>query len=61
MSSRVPGRSSHRIEVLVGRSLAAAVHPVAAWRSAQLSFRLMLLASYFLAGYTVVLGALALI
>jgi hypothetical protein len=61
MSSRISSRGSHRIEVLIGRSLAAAVHPVAAWNSAVPSFRLMLLVSYFVAGYAVILATLALI
>ena len=61
MSLQAPRRGSHHAEILIGRSLAAAVHPVAAWRSAVPSFRLLLLASYFLVGYTIALGALILL
>jgi len=52
--------SSTRCEVLVGRSLAACVHPLAAWRSTGRSFRPLLLAGYFTVGYVGVLAALAL-
>ena len=61
MSSHVRTRSSNRCEVLIGRSLAACVHPQAAWVSTVRSFRLLLLAGYFTAGYITVLAALTLV
>jgi hypothetical protein len=58
MASHVSARASNRLEVLIGRSLAACVHPLAAWRSGARSFRVMLLAGYFAAGYVTVLVAI---
>ena len=48
-------------EVLIGRSLAACVHPMAAWQSKVRSFRLLLVAGYFAVGYVTVLVAITLI
>jgi hypothetical protein len=48
-------------EVLIGRSLAACVHPMAAWQSKARSFRLLLVAGYFAVGYVTVLVAITLI
>ena len=45
--------SSSKLEVLIGRSLAACVHPQAAWRVG-LRGRIPLLLGYFLAGYVVI-------
>jgi hypothetical protein len=45
--------SSSKLEVLIGRSLAACVHPQAAWRVG-LKGRIPLLLGYFLAGYVVI-------
>lgn len=45
-------------EVLLGRGMAACAHPLAAWRSRTSSFRVLLLAGYFAAGYLGVLAAL---
>lgn len=45
--------SSSKLEVLIGRSLAACVHPQAAWRGG-LRGRIPLLLGYFLAGYVVI-------
>jgi hypothetical protein len=42
------------MEVLIGRTLAACVHPVAAWRSGSKSARLQFFAGYFVAGYVLV-------
>jgi len=53
--------SIHWHEVLIGRSLAACVHPMAAWRSKARSFRLLLVAGYFGLGYVTVLATMALI
>jgi hypothetical protein len=53
-----PGdRSIWRAEVLFGRTLAACVHPVAAWQYDSRSFRVLLLAGYFTAGFIAVLLA----
>ena len=51
----------HWHEVLIGRSLAACVHPMAAWQSKARSFRVLLVAGYFALGYLAVLTAIALI
>jgi hypothetical protein len=56
MSAIASHRSANRWEILAGRTLAACVHPTAAWRSTVRSFRVLLVAGYFAAGY---LGALA--
>ncbi len=53
--------SNHWHEVLIGRSLAACVHPIAAWQSKARSFRVLLVAGYFALGYVAVLTAIALI
>lgn len=45
-------------EVLVGRMLAAFVHPLRAWRFG-LTFRVLLISAYFLAGYFAGLAILA--
>jgi hypothetical protein len=52
--------STHWHEVLIGRSLAACVHPMAAWRSKTRSFRVLLLTGYFALGYIAVLAGIAL-
>jgi hypothetical protein len=51
-------RHSHRVEVLIGRSAALCVHPLAAWRSPAKSDRAMLLISYFALSYVVIFGLL---
>ena len=61
MASHPFNSSSHWHEVLLGRSLAACVHPMAAWQSKARSFRVMLVAGYFAVGYITVLAAIALI
>ena len=48
---------SHRLEVLIGRSAALCVHPVAAWRS-RLSDRALLLISYVALSYVMVFSLL---
>jgi hypothetical protein len=60
MTSHSPRSSSHWHEVLIGRSMAACVHPIAAWHSRVLSFRVLLVASYFVVGYLSALAAIAL-
>ena len=49
-----------RAEVLAGRTLAACDHPHAAWQSTVRSFRVMLVAGYFAAGYLLALLAMVL-
>ncbi len=46
-----PDRASTRTEVLVGRTLAACVHPYAAWRTRSIKNRLLLVAGFAAAGY----------
>ena len=53
-------QSHNRGEVLVGRTMAACVHPLAAWHSRIRSFRVLLLAGYFAAGYIAGLVAIVL-
>jgi hypothetical protein len=58
MRARHRDRVSRRHEILLGRSLAACAHPLAAWRSRIRSFRVLVLAGYFTAGYVTVLAAM---
>ena len=51
-------RSSNRVEVLIGRSAALCVHPLAAWRSRSRIDRALLLISYVALSYVVVFGLL---
>jgi len=51
-------RPSNRIEVLIGRSVALCVHPLAAWRSRSRIDRALLLISYFAISYAVVFSLL---
>ena len=51
-------KGPHRFEVLIGRSAALCVHPLAAWRSPLRSDRALLLISYFSISYVVVFGLL---
>jgi hypothetical protein len=53
-----PDRPSTPLEILIGRSMAAVVHPVAAWRSGSKAARLHFLAGYFVASYVLVFLAL---
>ena len=53
MSSKLP-----QPEVLVGRTLALCVHPYAAWRSRSLKGRALVLFTYMVLSYFVVLAAL---
>jgi hypothetical protein len=57
MSAIASNRSANRWEIFAGRTLAACVHPTAAWHSTIRSFRVLLVAGYFAAGY---IGAFAL-
>ena len=51
-------RPSNRIEVVLGRSAALCVHPLAAWRSRSRLDRALLLISYVGISYAIVLGLL---
>jgi len=53
--------SSHWHEVLIGRSLAACIHPLAAWQSNARSFRVLVVAGYFALGFVTVLATMTLI
>jgi hypothetical protein len=61
MTARSVKSSSRWHEVLIGRSMAACVHPMAAWQSKARSYRVLLVASYFVVGYLSGLAAIALI
>jgi len=51
-------RPSNRIEILVGRSAALCIHPLAAWRSRSRTDRALLVISYFAISYGIVFGLL---
>jgi hypothetical protein len=53
-------RSANRIEIALGRTAAACVHPLAAWHDARRTFRVLLVAGYFAAGFVAALAALIL-
>jgi len=55
MSPDLPIAARGRCAVLIGRTVAACVHPMAAWHCTAHSFRLLLLAGYFTVGYFMVL------
>ena len=50
-------RPNHRLEVLIGRSAALCIHPLAAWRSRSTD-RVLLVMSYFAISYVIVFGLL---
>jgi hypothetical protein len=49
---------SHRFEVLIGRSAALCIHPLAAWRSRSRIDRALLVIAYVGISYAIVLGLL---
>lgn len=51
-------RPSHVLEVLIGRSAALCIHPVAGWRSPSTKDRTLLVISYFALSYVIVFGLL---
>lgn len=53
-----PIAAANRIEIALGRTAAACVHPVEAWYARQRSMRAMLIAGYFLMGFSAALAAL---
>jgi hypothetical protein len=54
------GQPATRVEVFLGRLLAACVHPVAAWRAAVRPMRALVVGGYFVAGFVAVLIGLTL-
>jgi len=51
-------RPNHRLEVVIGRSAALCVHPVAAWRSRSRNDRTLLVISYVALSYAIVFSLL---
>ena len=60
LSARKIDRPSSRVEIMIGRSLAACIYPYAAWRLSSPRERLRNLLGYALIGYITVLGVLVL-
>jgi hypothetical protein len=52
------GQKSYSPEIVLGRTLAACIHPFAAWRLLSTSWRLLMLAAYAATSYVTVLAAL---
>ena len=52
-----PNAAANKIEIALGRTAAACVHPVAAWLTKRRSMRAMLVAGYFVIGFSAVLTA----
>lgn len=53
-----PRRASAPLEIVIGRSLAAIAHPVAAWRVFSPTRRLLLVFAYSILAYIATLSAL---
>jgi hypothetical protein len=53
-------RPANKIEIALGRMAAACMHPLAAWHDARRTFRLLLVAGYFAAGFVAALAVLIL-
>jgi hypothetical protein len=51
-------QNNHRLEVLLGQSLAACRHPIAAWHRFSIKWRVVTLTAYAAAGYVTTLGLL---
>jgi hypothetical protein len=58
MTPAALARPANRIEIALGRMAAACVHPLAAWHDARRTFRVLLVAGYFAAGFVAALAAL---
>ena len=52
--------AANRLEIALGRMAAACVHPLAAWHDARRTFRVLLVAGYFAAGFVAALAVFAL-
>lgn len=59
MPHRRHAGTSYRHEVIIGRTAAVCLHPVAAWRSTMRAHRALLVAGYFLTGYVATLVTIA--
>ena len=59
MAHPTPIAAANKIEIALGRTAAACVHPVAAWHTTRRSMRAMLFAGYFVIGFTATLTVLA--
>jgi hypothetical protein len=59
-SMPVAGRTSNRLEIAIGWSLAACLHPMAAWRVLSTPRRYLLAGTYATIAYAIVLAALLL-
>jgi hypothetical protein len=59
-SGPAPNATANRIEIAIGRTAAACVHPVAAWHTARRSMRAMLVAGYFAMGFSAAMAVLLL-
>lgn len=51
-------RTSDSVAIVVGRTLAACLHPFAAWRLFSTSWRSLIVTAYAAAGYVIVLSVL---
>ena len=60
MTLSVAPRPANKIEIALGRMAAACVYPLAAWHDARRTFRVLLVAGYFAAGFVAALAALIL-
>jgi len=58
--SPAPKAPANKIEIALGRTAAACVHPVAAWLTKRRSMRAMLVAGYFVIGFAAAFAALLL-
>jgi hypothetical protein len=61
MNVPAPALPASRVERFIGRSLAACLHPVAAWHRRSTFIRVQVIAGYLLASYLVVLTILLLL
>jgi len=60
-STPVASRTSNRLEIAVGRSLAAGLHPMAAWHVLSPPRRYLLAGAYGMVAYVVLLATLLLV
>jgi hypothetical protein len=58
MDAFLPFEELVPLEVLIGRSLAFCIHPVAAWRRLRTGGRLLLMAAYVVTSYVIALTIL---
>jgi hypothetical protein len=60
-STRVAAGTSNRLEIAIGWSLAAGLHPLAAWRVLSTPRRYLLAGAYGMVAYVVLLATLLLV